>query len=377
MAISTYQEYRSLSYAPELKPGDILIKKVFPETAKGLVEKGITKGQKLFQKDEIVKVSNGRFQRSETFKFQMQGSNTSEHAAIVISNDMLAEAIENGVITASIWARMGEKYLVYRCNQEDVRAASTKIAIGLSDAYTNAITGENGRVTTGGDYSIGGALASNLYKKTGFTQDQMGNAVTTISRTLGNSNIKKLQKTLKPLPTNLPTNEYLQHIIDYVYGLRQDRPNMFCSEFAMACYEAGSVASRGKTAFGTDPRTMSPMRMEDVMNSHRDMVTFIGRLDSENNPLFHGVETALREYTDGLGMFRRQSEQSKKAVVTLKELLVIGNMEYLYAAVVAIMNVRPAQELGLVYTIPADNQISPTSTLYRILLANLKGLVIV
>lgn len=119
------------------------------------------------------------------------------------------------------------------------------------------------------------------------------------------------------------------------------------------------------------------MRMEDVMNSHRDMVTFIGRLDSENNPLFHGVETALREYTDGLGMFRRQSEQSKKAVVTLKELLVIGNMEYLYAAVVAIMNVRPAQELGLVYTIPADNQISPTSTLYRILLANLKGLVIV
>lgn len=117
MVISTYKQYSSLSYATELKPGDILIKKVFPETAKGPVEKGITKGQKLFQKDEIIKVSNGTFKRSNTYIYQMQGSNTSEHAAVAISKDMLAEAIENGVITASIWGGMGEKYLVYRAKK--------------------------------------------------------------------------------------------------------------------------------------------------------------------------------------------------------------------------------------------------------------------
>lgn len=265
------------------------------------------------------------------------------------------------------------------CKKEDVRLVAIAIATGLSNAYENTITGQSGRVTTGGNYSIGGALASNLYKKTGFTQDQMRNAATKASELLGNSKIQKIKKSFEHLPSNLPTDDYLRHIIDYVYGLREDRPNMFCSEFAMACYEAGSVASRGKTAFGTDPRTMSPMRMEDVMNSQRDMVTLIGRLDSENNALFNGVETALKEYTDGLGfgILRRQSEQSKKAVLTLSELLKIGNMEYLYAAVVALMNVRSAQEIDLVYQIPSSDQISPTSNLYRMLLKRLNGLVIV
>ena len=61
----------------------------------------------------------------------------------------------------------------------------------------------------------------------------------------------------------------------------------------------------------------------------------------------------------------------------MSELLKIGNMEYLYAAVVALMNAKPVHELELVYTIPPTDRISPTSTLFRTLLTKLNGLVIV
>jgi hypothetical protein len=111
MIVSNYRQYQTLSYVPTLEPGDLLIKKVFPETAKGAVEKGITFGQKLYRTDDVVKISHGRFKRTETFTFKNQGSHTSEHAAIALGGGMIAEAIENGVITASIstpgWMRSG------------------------------------------------------------------------------------------------------------------------------------------------------------------------------------------------------------------------------------------------------------------------------
>lgn len=376
MIVSNYRQYQTLSYVPTLEPGDLLIKKVFPETAKGAVEKGITFGQKLYRTDDVVKISHGRFKRTETFTFKNQGSHTSEHAAIALGGGMIAEAIENGVITASIWGRMGEKYIVYRCLQDDVREAAIKIAEGLSHAYRNVITGDGREQTSGGQYSIGGALASNIYKNPGFSENQMENWVTKSVNTLAN-NVKSLEKKLKPMPGKMSTNDYLQSIIDYVYGIRNDRPDMFCSEFAMACYEAGSVAARGRTAFGSDPRTMSPMRMEDIMNSHRNMVTFVGRLDSEGNPLYNAVESSVREYENGLGIlrFRRQSEQSKMAVTTLQELLKIGDMEYLYAAILAFMDAKPSQPVSITYVIRATDRLSPTSTLYRILRSKLGGLI--
>lgn len=343
MAVATYRQYQGLARVDSLQAGDILIKKVFPETAKNAVEKGITLGQRLFQKDEVIKISTGGvFSRSEKHSFPMLGSNTSEHAAIAIAPDVLAEAVGEGVITASIWGRMEERYIVYRCPVNEVRLAAINIATGLSNAYRNTVTGQS-RSTTGGAYSLGGAIKSN-FRATTFNQHG--------------------------------TNDYLQHIIDFVHGLRPDRPDMFCSEFAMACYEAGSVAARGKTAFGTNPKAMSPMQMEAVLNARPDMVKLLGKFDSENNPLYHGVETALNEYKKGLsGFFRNQSDASKAAFTALSELLLIGNMEYLYAAILAYMNTQGTYPPGVELKITPAQRLSPSSTLYGLLKKHLATLI--
>jgi hypothetical protein len=100
-------------------------------------------------------------------------------------------------------------------------------------------------------------------------------------------------------------------------------------------------------------------------------------LDSEGNPLYNAVESSVREYENGLGIlrFRRQSEQSKMAVTTLQELLKIGDMEYLYAAILAFMDAKPSQPVSITYVIRATDRLSPTSTLYRILRSKLGGLI--
>lgn len=354
MSIHTYQQYQDLKRVDSLKAGDILIKKVFPETAKNAIEKGIVSGQNLFKKDEIIKISTGGiFSRREKHSFPMLGSNTSEHAAIAISSDVIAEAVGEGVINASIWGRMEERYLVYRCKPEAdvVRLGAINIATGLSNAYRNTLTscpycGGGDRITTGGGYSAMGAIKSN-FRTTTFNPNE--------------------------------TNDYLQHLIDFTYGLRQDRPDMFCSEFAMACYEAGSIAARGVTAFGTNPKAMSPMQMEGVLNSRPDMVKLLGKFDSENNPLYNGVETALHEYKKGVsgvsGFLRRQSDASRNAITALNELLKIGNMEYLYAAVLSYMNVQGTYPPAVIFKINPTQRLSPTSTLYTLLHTNLKTLI--
>jgi hypothetical protein len=51
-------------------------------------------------------------------------------------------------------------------------------------------------------------------------------------------------------------------VIDYVHGVRNDRPNLFCSQFAVTCYEADSLAAFGRTAMGTNPRAILPMEVE-------------------------------------------------------------------------------------------------------------------
>jgi len=328
MAINSYDEYQSLPRVVELKAGDILLKKVFPETRKTATEWGITAGQRLFSSD---KKTAGLFSRNK-FTIAFNGSHTSEHAAVAISSNEIAEAVGEGVISVSIQGRRDERYCVYRCKEghRELSDVAAQFAKGLSDAYHHTITKDPGiRKTTGGAYSVKGALASN------FRSQQFQQSSTEI---------------------------YLSHIIDYVYGLRNDRPNMFCSEFAMACYEAASVAAFGKTAFGTSPIGMSPMMMEDVLNGS-DKMSLVGKYDSENDALFSAVEKGLRSY--GKRWHWKKSRQSTSAKEVLHNLLLIGDNDYLLAAVAAYFDLQPNRPCGVKCKIDSESRLKPDSSLYK------------
>lgn len=95
MLIDNYQQFVGLENlgTANILPGDILVKKIFSETAKTIVERAITAAQRLLKKPEEVKVSNGLFSKKETFRFENRGSSTAEHAAIVINKGLMAEAV--------------------------------------------------------------------------------------------------------------------------------------------------------------------------------------------------------------------------------------------------------------------------------------------
>lgn len=321
--INTYQKYQALTLAT-LEPGDILLKKVFPETRKGAVEWGITQGQRMFSSNK----QGGIFSR-EKFKVAFNGSNWTEHAAVAIAPGELAEAVGNGVITASVESRKHERYCVYRCSNADLRDSALMIAKGLSHVYHNVITGAKDRVTTGGKYSIGGALTSNMR---GRLFQQGG------------------------------TETYLMEIIDYVMGVRQNRPNMFCSEFAAAVYEAGSLATFGKTAFGLNPRAMSPMVLEDGLNNRPDIMWLVGKYDSENDPLFTAVCKGLEHYEKKWHFKKSKASTSAKEV--LHNLLLIGDNEYLLAALEAYLGIKATRACNLQCTIPDEEKLRPASSLY-------------
>lgn len=327
--INTYEEYQALNLVT-LEPGDILLKKVFPETRKGAVEWGITQGQRMFSSNKTVK-TGGIFSR-EKFKVAFNGSNSTEHAAVAIAPGELAEAVGEGVITASVESRKHERYCVYRCSNTGLRDAALVMAKGLSHAYHNVVTGAKDRVTTGGAYSIGGALASNVR---GRTFQQGG------------------------------TNAYLTAIIDYVQGVRHDRPNMFCSEFAAAVYEAGSLAAFGKTAFGLNPRAMSPMVLEDALNNRPDIMTLVGKYDSENDPIFTAVCKGLEQY--GKKWHFNKSKQSTAAKEVLHNLLLIGDNDYLLAALEAYLGIKSTHPCPVTCTIPETSKLKPDSSLYAAL----------
>ena len=328
MPINNISQYRNLPRIHQLQAGDLLLKKAFPETCKGAVEWGITNGQKLFSGDKYT--TRNILKYRNMYKITFNGSPTSEHAAVAIAHDEVAEAIGEGVITGSITGRREERYCIYRCQNTEVRDAAVMIAKGMSNVYHNIITGNNRMgQSTGGKYSITGALTSNVRGKT-FSHSS--------------------------------TNNYLTQIIDYVYGLHNNRPNMFCSEFAIACYEAGSVVARGKTAFGTNPRGMSPMVMEDTLNNHSELMTLVGKYDSEDDPIYSAVDAGLHRYN------RRwhwnASKASKNAKKILHNLLLIGDNDYLLAAVAALLNTQPTAGLRLRCIIPNSWRLSPDSSLY-------------
>lgn len=331
--INTYEQYQALTLTA-LEPGDILLKKVFPETRKGAVEWGITQGQRLFSSNSKVK-TGGIFSR-EKFKVAFNGSNSTEHAAVAIAPGELAEAVGEGVITASVESRKHERYCVYRCSNAALRDAALVMAKGLSHAYHNVVTGDRGRTTTGGAYSIGGAIASNVR---GRTFQQGG------------------------------TEQYLTAIIDYVTGVRNNRPNMFCSEFAAAVYEAGSMAAFGKTAFGLNPRAMSPMVLEDALNNRPDIMRLVGKYDSENDVLFTAVCKGLEHY--GKKWHFNKSRQSTAANQVLHNLLLIGDNDYLLAALEAYLGLTSTRAGTVRCNIPDDAKLKPSSSLYASLKAAL------
>ena len=325
-AISTYEQYQALPLTG-LEAGDILLKKVFTETRRGAVEWGITQGQRMFSGSTTVK-TGGIFSR-EKFKVAFNGSNTSEHAAVAIAPDELAEAVGEGVLTASLQGRRHERYVVYRCSDPVLREAAVWMAKGLSHAYHNATTGRNDRVTTGGQYSATGAIASNVRGRTYMTGE---------------------------------TGTYLQTLIDYVRGVRNNRPNMFCSEFAAAVYEAGSLDRRGKTAFGSNPRAMSPMVLEDVLESRPDIMVRVGKLDSESDPLFSSVVKGLEHYGDRWHFNKSRASTNAKEV--LHNLLLIGDNDYLLAALEAYLGLQATQRSPVTCTIPPEARLNPGSSLY-------------
>ena len=330
--INTYQQYRALPRVT-LQIGDILIKKVFSETCANAVEWGITAGQKLFAGDQTVK-TGGLFS-SEKFKIAYRGSHTSEHAAIAIATNEIAEAEGSGVITARIERRINERYCIYRCSNPALINAAVLMAKGLSIPHHNVVLNQlKAGATTGGKYSMFGALTSNFRRQT-FNQGT--------------------------------TETYLTHIVDFVMGLRNDRPDMFCSEFAMTCYEAGAVATLGKTAFGTNPKGMSPMHLEDVLNSRGDIMTLVGKYDSENDKLFQGVDAALRAYGSSKHWWNKRgaSDQSTQAVEILNNLLLLGENTYLLAVLAVLLGKQPIINPGI--AVPGSIRLDPKSSLYKAL----------
>lgn len=307
--IDTYSDFQELALLKmsNLQQGDILIKKAFPGMEHGAVEKIITSGQKMFDSPEKIKIDHGWFKKSATVKFGNFGSPTAEHAAIIINingTNQLAESIEGGVKRSKMGDVSHERYVVWRCVPSERLLAS--YAADIAIRMTNLGTVDKLEIRGGdGGYSISGAAKSN-FKSPYYQQDNLKNRIATTT-----------------------TERYLQRIIDYCYDDKGTRPNVFCSEFVMACYEAGSYHYLNKTAFGSNPVAMSPLSMENILN-YSEKVEIVGRIESIDDILFYAVKAGVDEYKktltgikSRLGL-RRPSKNSLDALGVLEQL--IGTM---------------------------------------------------
>ncbi len=304
--IDTYSHFQGLTLLKlsNLQQGDILIKKVFPGLEKGAVEEIITKGQGLFDSAEKIKIDNGWLKKSETVKFENFGSPTAEHAAIVVNingSNQLAESVEGGVKRSKIGHVSHERYVVWRCVPSERLLAS--YAADIAIRMTNLGTVDKVEFRGGdGGYSLSGAVKSNM-KSPYFQQDTFKNRIVTTA-----------------------TESYLQRIIDYCYNNRGTRPNVFCSEFIMACYEAGSYFHLKKTAFGSNPVAMSPLQMENILH-YSEKVAIVGRVESIDDILFYAVKEGINDYKKSLTGWksrlglRRPSKNSLDALGVLEGLV--------------------------------------------------------
>lgn len=211
-AINNIEEYRQLNKLTpyHFEAGDVLIKKVFKGYEHCMVEKLIVQGQKPFSGPEKIKSEYGKY------SFRNNGSTTSEHAAIMVSNNDMAETIGEGLVTGSLISRSTEKYIVYRCLDSSLLKGAIEIAKRLSGYNSN-------KEFIKGKYNLKGAFVSNFRNKY----------------------------------FNASSNAFYTDVINFAYGLTNKQPDLFCSQFAILCYEAASIAAYGKTCMGSDPRAIS------------------------------------------------------------------------------------------------------------------------
>ena len=307
----TYESYRSLPRVDVLQPGDILLKKVYPDFNMGAVEAAITWGQSKFSANSNINskgvYSRHRFMAEAFLSAQAQGGRYAEHAAVAISQNVLAEAVGEGVVCTPIEHRMSERYVVWRCKDFDLIKEVVRIASSLAGVNDDERIGYNIATVFKGD---GGALNSN-WRDSRFTEETLA---------------------------------YLQAIRDFAdakdvtEGMVINIPSMFCSEFVIACYQAASnltPMSRGanglyhssnaglhdgyiktrvkqddgstvsfyspnfvwdQTVFGVDPRAMSPMRMELQLKGTPEVFYRAGKFDSENDPVYKFIEQGISDY---------------------------------------------------------------------------------
>ena len=350
--IDTYKQFKALPLLQlaNLNPGDILVKKVFPDMERHGIEKVITKMQGKFDKPEKISIDRGWLRKNEEIKFENFGSPSAEHAAIIIRINgeiKLAESQAGGVTRTDVNNVSHERYVVWRCHQQyqNIRNAAADVAERMTGVPTGNFDGGYGY--------LGAATSS--YRNTSYQHNNFTNNIVTKD-----------------------TESYLKQIIDFCYEARGARPNLFCSEFVMACYEAGSYRITENTAFGTNPKAMSPMYMENVLN-YSEKVEIIGRVDSAQDILFNAVKNGVEEYQKSLsgifgGIFRKPSEESLRALGTLQILLEWPPGDILFPAMehyLTIVSKVPYEyDADLSFNLSAP--LSKKSTFYDKLIGNVK-----
>lgn len=218
-------------------------------------------------------------------------------------SNQLVESSDGGITRTPIQNVSFERYVVWRClaSQMALAIAAADVAMRMSGLATvDKLEFRGGD----GGYSKLNALKSSM-KSPYYQQDTLTNKIVTTT-----------------------TQQYLQKIIAYCYPQPSGRrPNVMCSEFVMACYEAGSYHYLNKTAFGSNPVAMSPLQMENILN-YSQHVEIVGRIESIDDILFHAVKEGVKEYdkslTGGLKGFlglRRPSANSTEALRVLNILI--------------------------------------------------------
>lgn len=282
--IDTYDDFLDLPNVPHavLRPGDILLKKVFPETAKNLIEKTIVRAQAHYKEKEMqAAAANNR-------PFDNFGSPTSEHAAIVVDGGAIAEADGGGVKQHFLENRREERYVVYRCSDTGLVGHAIFVALGLTGRRGKKVWYKKELKSDAADYALLGAAKSSG----------------------------------KSRAANDSTARYINEIIECVNNRAIKPGSFFCSGFVMACYEAAATFYLEQRLFGVDPRAMSPMRMEEelVRNARFNL---IGKVQCDVDLLVAAVEKSITDYEKTLGtmrFWRKQSEESRRVLDVLKRI---------------------------------------------------------
>ena len=225
-------QFEALNKLNDLKPGDILVKKIFEGTQAGVVEKAIVAVQGRFESDQVIQ-SEGPTELGE-HRFPLLGSKSSEHAAIVVGDGQIAEADGSGVRQKGIHeVSNGTRYVVYR-------PRNTERAKAIGD-----MASELARVPEGQriKYGLWGAIASSFRQA--------------INR-------------------NRAAADRVESGLRYADGDRANGMNLFCSEFAAMSIEMASMKNQGRMALGVNPRAVSPMVLEDLLNQRPDLFVLAG-----------------------------------------------------------------------------------------------------